>query len=222
MTSRSRSLSRAASEVVVPGVTPASTRACLAQPRSLSGTTPTRGPIRSTAPFNDKFGSSAIASDTRRRARSRSSFGYFLGAGTRSLSRGLRPSTNPGALHTASSTARRPPRPATDLLSFRPSLPAQLSAVVDRPGEAPALPAANRATRIDSEHLDKRNLAVRGVHRLTEPGKQPGSDHPGKAPVAPSSSGKQSRRRAQLERHAGIPTPTISAGTTHTAGESDR
>ena len=112
------SLSRAASEVVggptrscwrrssftsrsssVPGVTPASTRACFAQPRSVSGTTPTRGPIRRTAPFNDKFGSSDIASDTRRRARSRSSFGYFLGAGTGPLSRGFRASINPGAVH---------------------------------------------------------------------------------------------------------------------------
>jgi hypothetical protein len=43
-------------------------------------------------------GSSARTSTTSRCARSRNSFGYFLGAGTEPLSRGFRPSTRPGAV----------------------------------------------------------------------------------------------------------------------------
>jgi Transposase IS116/IS110/IS902 family len=80
--SRSSSLSRAASLVVVPDARPASTSACLHQPRSVSGFIPTRGPIRFTAAFNDNPGSCSRASCTSRCARSRNSFGYFLGAGT--------------------------------------------------------------------------------------------------------------------------------------------
>ena len=75
-----------------------STRACFAQPRNVSGTIATRGPIRCTAPFNDSPGSSAIASVTSRKARSRNSFGYFLGAATDPLSRGFNASTSAGAV----------------------------------------------------------------------------------------------------------------------------
>lgn len=79
---------RLASDVVVPGARPESIRACFIHPRSVSGTTPTLGPIRVTAAFSDNSGSSAIASLTRRIARSRNSCGYFLGAGmTPTLSR---------------------------------------------------------------------------------------------------------------------------------------
>ena len=60
---------------------------------------PTRSPIRFTAACNDTFGSCSRASATRRIARSRSSFGYFLGAGTEPLPRGFRASTKPGAVH---------------------------------------------------------------------------------------------------------------------------
>ncbi len=47
----------AASPVVLPGRTPASMSACLIQPRNVSGTIPTRGPIRLTAAFSDSDGS---------------------------------------------------------------------------------------------------------------------------------------------------------------------
>jgi hypothetical protein len=88
-----------AASLLVPGSWPVSTRRCLAQPRSVSATIPTRGPIRFTAAFNDNDGSSFIASATSRNARSRSSSGYFRGAGTDPPSRGFRPSTAPGAVH---------------------------------------------------------------------------------------------------------------------------
>src|SRR5690242_6064297 len=97
-TSASRSLIRLASAVLVPGCSPASMRCCLTQFRKVSGTIPTFGPIRFTAAFTDNRGSSAIASATIRNARSRSSSGYFLGAGTDPLSRGFRASTKPGAV----------------------------------------------------------------------------------------------------------------------------
>jgi hypothetical protein len=71
--------------------------ACLHQPRSVSGCTPTRGPIRFTAAFSDRSGSCSRASATSRCARSRNSFGYFLGAGTTPLSRGFGPPTRPVA-----------------------------------------------------------------------------------------------------------------------------
>jgi len=83
-TSRSSSRSRFASPVVVPAAWPASTAACSHQPRNVSGPTPTRYPIRITAAVNDNPGSSCLASTTIRCARSRSSSGYFLGAGINS------------------------------------------------------------------------------------------------------------------------------------------
>jgi hypothetical protein len=73
--------------------------ACFTQPRNVSGTTPARGPIRSTTWFTGSDGSSALASVTRRCARSRSSGGYFLGCWHDPPSCGIRPSTNPGAVH---------------------------------------------------------------------------------------------------------------------------
>ena len=78
LTSRSRSLIRRASPVVVPGRCPPSTRCCLTQPRNVSGTTPTRSAILITGWFIDNDGSSAIASDTRGTERSRSSAGTSL------------------------------------------------------------------------------------------------------------------------------------------------
>lgn len=65
----SSSLTRADSAVDVPGCRPASMRACLVQPRKVSGTIPIIGPIRWTAACNDNPWSSAIASVTIRRAR---------------------------------------------------------------------------------------------------------------------------------------------------------
>ncbi len=96
--SRSNSLILLASDVVVPDVRPASTSDCLHQPRNVSALMPTRGPIRFTAAFSDRSLSCSRASATRRIARSRSSFGYFLGAGTEPLSRGFRASTQPGSV----------------------------------------------------------------------------------------------------------------------------
>jgi hypothetical protein len=52
--------------------------ACLTQPRSVSGLTPTRCPIRVTAAFRDRPGSCSRASRTSRCARSRSSGGYLV------------------------------------------------------------------------------------------------------------------------------------------------
>ena len=52
-----------------------------------------------TAAFNDSSGSSLTGLATSRIARSRSSCGYFLGAGMIPSSRGIRPSTEPGAVH---------------------------------------------------------------------------------------------------------------------------
>src|SRR5690606_25932123 len=72
-TSPSRALMRAASLVVVPGRSPASIAACRHHPRRVSGLTPTRCPIRTTAAFNDNPGSSRLASCTSRIARSRNS-----------------------------------------------------------------------------------------------------------------------------------------------------
>jgi len=67
----------------------------------VSGTTPTFGAILFTAAFNDNDESSLIASATNRCARSRSSSGYFLGAGITPPFRGITPSTKPGAVHGA-------------------------------------------------------------------------------------------------------------------------
>jgi hypothetical protein len=72
--------------------------ACFTQPRNVSLLTPTRDPIRNTAAFNDKPGSCSRASTTSRTARSRSSAGYFLAAGIRPPSCGIRASSKPGAL----------------------------------------------------------------------------------------------------------------------------
>src|SRR4051812_13056586 len=72
--------------------------ACLHQPRNVSLLTPTRGPIRNTAAFNDNSGSCSRASSTSRTDRSRSSRGYFLGAGIYPPSCGIRASSKPGAL----------------------------------------------------------------------------------------------------------------------------
>ena len=72
--------------------------ACFTQPRNVSGTTPTRGPIRLTAPFSVSDESSDIDSATMRCAGSRSSFGYFLGAGITPPFRGIRPSTRARAV----------------------------------------------------------------------------------------------------------------------------
>ena len=80
-TSRSSSLILAASDVVVPGRRPASISACLHHVRNVSAFTPTRGPIRVTAAFNDNDPSCSRASNTSLIARCRSSSGYFLGAG---------------------------------------------------------------------------------------------------------------------------------------------
>lgn len=52
--------------------------------------------------------SSLIASATIRWARSHSSFGYFLGAGTTPPPRGVKPSTKPGAVQNASPTSTPP------------------------------------------------------------------------------------------------------------------
>ena len=65
-TSASSCLIVAASPVVIPGRRPASMSACVHQPRNVSGLTPTRGPIRSTAAFNDSPGSCSQASATSR------------------------------------------------------------------------------------------------------------------------------------------------------------
>jgi len=70
----------------------------LIQPRNVSGTTPTFGPIRITAAFSDNPGSSTSASATSRCARSRNSFGYFLGAGMTPPFREIRPCIKPGAI----------------------------------------------------------------------------------------------------------------------------
>lgn len=53
-TSRWSSVSRSPSALVVPGRRPPSMPACWTQPRRVSGSTRTRGPIRSTAAFNDR------------------------------------------------------------------------------------------------------------------------------------------------------------------------
>ena len=101
LTSRSSASSfliLAASVDVVPGSRPASTWDCLTQLRSVSGTTPTRGPICLTAPLIVNDGSSVIASATNRTERSRNSCGYFLGAGMTPPFRGIRPSTKPGTI----------------------------------------------------------------------------------------------------------------------------
>jgi len=87
------------------GLRPASMPACLHQPRMVSGLMPTRGPIRLTAAFSDNPGSCSRASRTSRCARSRSSSGYFLGAGTGPLSRGFRASINPGAVQSVGGSA---------------------------------------------------------------------------------------------------------------------
>jgi hypothetical protein len=68
---------------------------------------PRRGPVfvtvdegRLTAAFSDSSGSCSRTSSTSRCARSRSSFRYFLRAGTTSLSRGFEPFTRPVTTHT--------------------------------------------------------------------------------------------------------------------------
>jgi hypothetical protein len=94
-------LIEAASVLVVPGQRPSSIWARRTHPRNVSGTTPTFGAILFTAAFNDNDESSLIASATNRCARSRSSSGYFLGAGITPPFRGITPSTKPGAVHAA-------------------------------------------------------------------------------------------------------------------------
>ena len=69
------------SDALTPGRSPLSIAACFIHPRSVSGFTPVRCPIRTTAAFSDSSGSSLRASCTSRMARSRNSCGYFLGAG---------------------------------------------------------------------------------------------------------------------------------------------
>ncbi len=94
------------------GARPASTSACWHHPRRVSGLTPTRGPIRFTAACSDSSRSCSRASVTRRTARSRNSFGYFLGAGTGPLSRGLAPCTRPDTVQPSpshTSTRGTPP-----------------------------------------------------------------------------------------------------------------
>jgi hypothetical protein len=81
LTSRSRSLMRRASSVVVPGRLPTSISACLTQPTQRVRVHPAPVPIRVTAAATDSCASSSRASCTSRIARSRSSCGYFLGAG---------------------------------------------------------------------------------------------------------------------------------------------
>src|SRR4051794_7824039 len=76
--SRSRSASRVASSVVVPGRWPWSTSAWRTQLRSVSALMPSCCPIRFNAPV--RVAGSRRASTAIRVARSRSSSGYFLGA----------------------------------------------------------------------------------------------------------------------------------------------
>ncbi|OHV28898.1 hypothetical protein BBK14_17330 [Parafrankia soli] len=83
--SRSSSASRAATSVGTPAFVPASTSAFATQTRSVSGEIPSCAPIRWHAPFALAPGS-ALASNTNRIARSRSSSGYFLGAAISSAS----------------------------------------------------------------------------------------------------------------------------------------
>lgn len=77
---------------------PVSISTCVAHVRNVSGFTPTRGPIRCTAAFNDNRASSFCASRTRRTARSRNSAGYFLGAGITPPFRGIKAPTKPVAI----------------------------------------------------------------------------------------------------------------------------
>ena len=102
-------LMRAESEVVVPGRRPVSISACLHQPRSVSATIPTRGAMRCTAAFNDNFSSCSLASRTSLIARSRSSSGYFLGAGIAPPFRGFEPSARTGALQSCPNETSRQP-----------------------------------------------------------------------------------------------------------------
>ncbi len=104
LTSCLSSLIVLASSLVVPGHFPASKSACLHHPRRVSALTPTLLPIRTTAAFKDSSRSSALAPVTRRRARSRNSCGYFLGAGMSSSFRGIRPSPRPGPVHNQQET----------------------------------------------------------------------------------------------------------------------
>lgn len=98
LTSRCNSLIFAASDVVVPGLTPESISACLHQVRRVSGWAPTRSAIRLTAPWRDRDGSSALSSRTSRTARSLSSGGYFLGVGIASTFPWNYASIKPGTL----------------------------------------------------------------------------------------------------------------------------
>ncbi|MGI8648259.1 MAG: hypothetical protein DLM55_04335 [Acidimicrobiales bacterium] len=66
LTSASSFFNRAASSVLVPDRAPASMAAYLHHPRNVSGFTPTRCPIRTTAAFNDNSGSCSRASTTSR------------------------------------------------------------------------------------------------------------------------------------------------------------
>lgn len=69
------------------------------QPCSVSGTTQTRGPMRTVAGFGDSAGSSACAPVTSLTTLPRNSCGDFLGAGIAPPSRVFEPSTKPGATH---------------------------------------------------------------------------------------------------------------------------
>jgi hypothetical protein len=88
---------RAASADVVPGRTPRSICACLAQPRSVSALIPSSAPTFRQAAVT-LVPCSLTWSSTRRIARSRSSSGYFRAAPIVPLSRGLGASTKPGAI----------------------------------------------------------------------------------------------------------------------------
>jgi hypothetical protein len=102
-TSRSSSARRCASDVVVPGRSPASTSTCVTQFRSVSGLIPSCSPTRASAPF--LVAGSRRRSTAIRMARSRSSSGYFLGAAMTLILRGLRASMKPGAVQSGSSSA---------------------------------------------------------------------------------------------------------------------
>jgi hypothetical protein len=98
--STSSSLSRRCWSVESPGLVAASIWAGLPQPRNVSRLMPNCSDTRLQAPVTDNSRSgSASRSSTRRIDRSRSSTGYFLGAGMTPPFRGINASTSPGAVH---------------------------------------------------------------------------------------------------------------------------
>src|SRR3954452_10407084 len=70
--------------------------ACLHQPRSVSLLTPTRGPIRDTAAFNDNSGSCSRASRTRRTRAHEAPAGTSSVLASAHLPVGSEPPANPG------------------------------------------------------------------------------------------------------------------------------